>query len=37
MKLTDQFVIFNDEETQIDEQVLLQIKSLNLNFNDYTE
>lgn len=36
MKLSHQFVISKEEDSEIDEQVLAQIKNLNLNFNNYT-
>jgi hypothetical protein len=37
MKLTNPLVIYKDDEPEIDEQILNQIKGLNLNFNGYTE
>jgi hypothetical protein len=37
MKLTNPLIIYKDDEPEIDEQILAQIKELNLNFNGYTE
>jgi serine/threonine protein kinase len=37
MKLTNPLIIYKDDEPEIDNQILTQVKELNLNFNGYTE